>query len=130
MDRREKNFSDEIQPGDLVVVSAQQWIDQPFPLKDFILGPADYLEGHWEILFYSKDCRKCREVLERLDYGEIGKLAIIEIPPFGIDLPLNNDAGNGSEKQSIWLRLSPAYRWLIEPATKLKLVDGVVKSVK
>jgi len=116
-----RKLGEEIHPGNAVVVTTADMIGKSFPLYSYVPNSAALREGTWQVLFYNEDCPKCQSLLSSLEDSAID-MAILEIPPF--DAP--PDFPDQSDPRRIWLRLDPRFRWIVEPGSQFKLVDGLV----
>lgn len=77
-----------------LLIAAEGWVGQRFPLADVLAGGADLLRGHWVIVLHDPGCPACRDVLEEASnycrvtqerHGIVWQVACIEMsgPRFG-----------------------------------------------
>jgi hypothetical protein len=115
--------------GNLVILEPEKWIGNLFPLDQSIemADPGRLRGGSWVLVFYHRDCPKCRLALasyERLaqHYKDVGTgvdIALIEVPSFA--------RGEHIASRLCQIgRLSASKEWIIKTPAEVRVTDGEV----
>ncbi|GHT41904.1 hypothetical protein FACS189443_4280 [Planctomycetales bacterium] len=113
-----------------VLLNPRDWIDEKFPLLQFVDIPVELGEGTWCVLLYRKSCADCRKQFERRRDRKISvedERGIVFLETGGYtqnELKKTFDDGIGH-----WGCLKPVHHWFIETPVMFKLRDGVVEGV-
>lgn len=120
----------ESEPGSLVILDTEQWVNQPFPLYEFIDDADEIKQGNWAVLLYHHDCPICQSAIDELrqllSASEFSKrfprIAFVAMPPF--------DNATQPEKATLtaWIerQLSPSREWFVEAPALIVIRDGIV----
>jgi len=117
--------------GRVVVLEPEKWVGKPLPLLAHIdIGP-ELQQGEWIIVLYRRDCRKCHELLERLEAESrlLGacerQVALVELSDYAVDSRAQRDVTSWALPG----RLDPRRRWHAAAPTLLHVENGQVVAV-
>lgn len=104
-----------------VLLEPEKWVGKQFPLIELIDIGEKFEQGAWKLLFYHHDCPKCQEALGRRsnEFQDRPFRAVIEVPPFGQDLPQFAHRG----------RLTESKDWFVTTPVEISLDNGRVVAV-
>jgi hypothetical protein len=118
--------------GTQVALEPEQWIGQPFPLRDYLEVPDDLSTARWVVVLISPDCSLCRQAATR--YGRIASdLAGHPESPRWALVTLPGDSAEGlvaDGTPAIVGRLSDRVAWHMPVPVEITLRDGVVTGVR
>jgi len=121
----------EMRSEQLVVLDPQSWRGKPFPLLDFVDGPAraDLLTSERTIILFNRQCDTCREYLAHLALTRGSKpqatgVRVIDIAPAGLARP----DGFATAFREIRLRQGVVYA--VNVPLEVSLKSGVVEKVR
>ena len=105
--------------SDTIVLTASEWVSNPFHLKKFIEGGDIFAEGSWRIILYDPTCKDCKETISTQTNSKKTKRKIALIRVRGdsrLDLSLGDFHSN----------LDSNYRWFAALPIVVDVDDGIV----
>jgi hypothetical protein len=113
-----------------VLLKPHDWLNEKFPLLQFVDVPVELGKGDWDVFLYRTYCTDCRKQFEeRRDRKNPdaleGGIAFLETGGYTQnELRRTFDDGTGH-----WGCLKPVHHWFIETPVMFKLRDGVAVEV-
>lgn len=114
-------------PPGKTILRPQEWLGKRVPILDEIDNGDALSRGEWLMVLYRHDCPVCNQELPRFMElaqrrsmtGATGRIAAVELPPYGEDRSVN------STLEPLWYsRLSASSIWFVTTPTVLHLIDG------
>lgn len=107
----------------IVLLEPEEWVGETLPLLDFIDGASALATGQWTVFLHKHDCSKCLDVLPEFLRRSDKHKALVEIPPYGGEMPHRGLAS------VVDLKLRPDHDWFVKTPVEIHLSDAVVTSV-
>jgi hypothetical protein len=117
-----------------VTLEPKNWLGKKFPLFEFIVFDngfnRDNLKiGGWSILLYHVDCKKCQELLAKINDQSKNEtfenLILIEIP----GKEVKQGFFNGVQSHVVSGTLQSGTEWFVQTPVLLKLSHGMVLDI-
>jgi hypothetical protein len=118
--------------SNVVMLYPKDWLGQKCPVLEFTDIAANLNQGHWIVVFYGANCKKCKEHFA--DWKDNGfpvaknndeQIAMLEIS----GEPVNTFRQTLKTEPYIGGGLSRSKQWYIETPTVILLDEGIVKQV-